>query len=100
MPTTQRVFRYTLIKLSKAITEGLLMKKTSKILIGLFAIEAAFTGFFFYSQPQCEPCLPETPCPPCISETQIIVFWAGILVAAVIIAYFIFIYFRRMKNGL
>ena len=76
------------------------MKKASKIVIGLLLIEAAFTGYYLYSQPQCEPCLPGTPCPPCISETQTIIFWAGFFIAAVTIGYLLFINFRRTKNGL
>jgi hypothetical protein len=76
------------------------MTKTSKIVIGLFLIEAALTGYYFYSQPQCEPCLPGGPCPPCISETQIITFWSGVVVAIVTIGYLLFINFRRPKNGL
>ena len=76
------------------------MTKTSKIVIGLLLIEAALTVYYFYSQPQCEPCLPGTPCPPCISETQIITFWTGVFIVAVTIVYLLFINFRRTKNGL
>lgn len=76
------------------------MTKTSKIVIRLILIEAALTGYYFYSQPQCEPCLAGVPCPPCISETQIITFWTGVVVAVVTIGFLLFINFWRTKNGL
>jgi hypothetical protein len=76
------------------------MTKTSKIVIGLLLFEAALTGYYFYSQPKCEPCLPDSPCPPCITEAQIITFWTGVFIAAVTIGYLLYIYFRRTKNGL
>jgi hypothetical protein len=30
---------------------------------------------------QCEPCLPNTPCPPCISSDQVVSFWTGLIIA-------------------
>jgi hypothetical protein len=75
------------------------MTKTSKIAIGFILIEVALSGYYFYSQPQCEPCLPDTPCPPCISETQIITFWTGVFIAIVAIVYLLFINLRRMKKN-
>jgi hypothetical protein len=67
------------------------MEKTSKIIIGLLLIEAFLTGYYFYSQPQCEPCLPGIPCPPCISEAQIVTFWAGVAIAIIAMGYLFFI---------
>jgi hypothetical protein len=76
------------------------MKKTFKILLGLVFIEAALTAFYLYAQPQCEPCLPGMPCPPCISETQTIAFWTSVLIAMITFGYLAFINFRQLKNGL
>lgn len=75
------------------------MTKTSKTVIGLLIVEAALTQYYFYAQPQCEPCPPGTLCPPCISEAQIIIFSAGILFVVVAIAYLLFINFRLTKNA-
>jgi len=50
---------------------------TNKILTGLLITEAALTAYFFYAQPQCEPCQPFEPCHACIGEGQIVTFWTG-----------------------
>jgi hypothetical protein len=71
--------------------------KTSKITIGLLLTEAVFTGYFFYAQPLCEPCLPNVPCPPCISEQQVITFWIGIIIAIISVIYLAFITYQSAK---
>lgn len=77
---------------------NIIMTKTSKIIIGLLFVEAIFTVYFYYAQPLCEPCPPNVPCPPCISEQQIITFWTGIFIAAITIVYLLFINFRKTKT--
>src|SRR5215831_5971517 len=66
------------------------MTRTTKIIIGLCIFETALTAYYFYAQPLCEPCLPGVSCLPCISESQIITFWTGILIAAATIFYLLF----------
>jgi hypothetical protein len=44
-----------------------------------FLAEAISTAYFFYAQQLCEPCLPNIPCPPCISEQQVITFWIEVV---------------------
>jgi hypothetical protein len=74
------------------------MTKTRKITIGLLFLEGILTAYFFYVQPLCEPCLPGTECPPCISEQQIMIFWTGIILAATTLFYLLFINFRKTKT--
>jgi len=59
------------------------MRSAVKIIIGFIIIEAILTGYFFYEQPMCEPCLPGTFCPPCISDEQVYARRAGIIIAIV-----------------
>lgn len=75
------------------------MKKSSKIFIVFIIVEAVLTAYFFYIQPQCEPCLPKATCPPCISDTQIKTFWAGIFIAVLTISYLLFNKFSKSKYG-
>ena len=74
-------------------------EKTSKILLtALFFAEAILTAYFFYAQPLCEPCLSDTPCPPCINEQQVITFWIEIIIALTSIIYLAFINFRKTNK--
>ena len=50
----------------------------NKIMI-LIIIEIVFIGLFFLYQPNCEPCLANTPCPSCISKEQIYILSIGIV---------------------
>ena len=77
-----------------------IMTKTSKTIIGILITEAALAAYFFYAQPLCEPCLPYGPCPPCISEEQIITCWIGVWIALVTIAYLLFTKVRWKKKAL
>ncbi|KAA3624472.1 MAG: hypothetical protein DWQ02_23015 [Bacteroidetes bacterium] len=45
------------------------------------AYEAVCIVLFFYEKAliNCEPCLPGTPCPPCISQEQITIFWMAVI---------------------
>jgi len=74
------------------------MTKTKKIIIGLLFIEAPLTAYFFYAQPLCEPCLPGTECPPCISEQQMITFWTGLIILMITVFYLLFINFKNTKT--
>ena len=76
------------------------MTKTNKILIGLITIEVVLTAYHFYAQPQCEPCLPGWPCPPCISSEQIFALFAGVVVAIVAAVYLLYINFKQKKRDL
>ena len=76
------------------------MTKTSKILIGLITIEVVLTAYHFYAQPQCEPCLPGWPCPPCISSEQIFALFAGVVVAIVAAVCLLYINLKQRKKDL
>ena len=76
----------------------LLMTKTSKIVLGLLFVEAILTAYFFYTQPLCEPCLPNVQCPPCISKGQILTFWIGVVIAIITVTYLLFVNLRKTKN--
>ncbi len=47
---------------------------------------------------QCEPCLPDTYCPPCISWEQIVSFWTGIIIAIGFILFQIIRFIRKRKS--
>ena len=76
------------------------MAKTNTILIGLIAIEIVLAAYHFYAQPECEPCLPGWPCPPCISSEQIFALVAGVLVAVLVAGYLLYINLRQKKRDL
>lgn len=65
------------------------MKKYKKIIVSFFVIEMLVVAFYFYNQPLCEPCIPGTSCPPCVSESQIVARWIGFSIAIVTICYFV-----------
>lgn len=52
-----------------------------KYWIGLLVVEALLFGYYKFIQPKCEPCLPNVPCPRCISSEQIVVLWIAFVVA-------------------
>jgi len=47
---------------------------------------------------QCEPCLPDTPCPPCITWEQIVSFWTGILIAVGFTLFQIIRFIKKRKS--
>lgn len=46
------------------------MKKDNSFLILLLCANLILFGTYKYFQPLCEPCLPNTDCPPCVSGQQ------------------------------
>ena len=52
----------------------------------LFLSEVILYVIFSFIQPQCEPCIDKTDCPPCISDTQIGLIFIGVIL------FFVFIY--------
>jgi hypothetical protein len=48
-----------------------------KFWVLLFIVETLIIYRYNFIQPQCEPCLPNTFCPPCISDEQIIWKYVG-----------------------
>ena len=74
------------------------MTKTNKILIGLITVEVILTAYHFYAQPECEPCLPGWPCPPCISSEQIFALFAGVLIAVLVAGYLLYIHLQQKKK--
>jgi hypothetical protein len=46
-------------------------------------IEFLIYAFYRANTIRCEPCLPGTYCPPCISTEQVISLWAGLVLAGI-----------------
>ena len=76
------------------------MTKTSKVIGAVTLIEAVLTVYYFYIQPKCEPCLPNSYCPPCISQAQIVILWTGAFVGLVAIIFLCYRNLRRTENGM
>lgn len=67
------------------------------LLAVLLVIEVALMKWIIHIQPQCEPCLPGAPCPPCISDDQRL--WmtiGGLLPVGVVVAQLLLL--RRERN--
>lgn len=57
-----------------------LIKKNSSFWILIICINLIFWGMYKYYKPLCEPCLPNSDCPPCLSDEQyFIIYFAPIL---------------------
>ncbi len=58
----------------------------------LLVIVTAVSGcLYWYFQPLCEPCLPGSQCPPCVSDEQYGLVW-------VTIVFYIVLLYLKMKN--
>lgn len=66
-----------------------------KYWIGFVVIEALLFVYYKIIQPNCEPCLPDQPCPRCISSEQIVILWFAFVVA---VAFLIFRLFYLLKK--
>lgn len=53
------------------------IKFSSRKLTALLLLEASCILLFRYHQPQCEPCMPGTDCPPCLSTIQMVIAVVG-----------------------
>ncbi len=58
-------------------------------------IEIILIFGYYYYQPFCEPCLPDTYCPPCISREQNILKFSGLLLFAIFIVWKIIVLFKK-----
>lgn len=66
-----------------------------KYWIGFIAIEILLFVYFKIMQPKCEPCLPNEPCPRCITSEQIVILW---LVFVVAVAFLVWRLFHLLKK--
>lgn len=73
------------------------MEKIIKPILILIIAELTLLAYYIYQQPQCEPCLPNTDCPPCRSDEQVMAIRAGILIG-VLSASYMFLVRRRAKS--
>ncbi len=65
------------------------IKFSSRKLTVLLLLEALCIFLFRYHQPQCEPCMAGTDCPPCLSSIQIVIAvvgGAGLILLVVLVA--------------
>ncbi len=66
------------------------MSQLLKWTIAFFVVAGLLTAAYLYSQPLCGPCRPGYPCPPCISDTQIVIKWIDLTLVALYFAYLIY----------
>ncbi len=65
------------------------MERKSKRIWMLGTVEAILLVYYFFQQPECEPCLSEVDCPPCMSEQQVWAVAMGTLIGVISIWYFV-----------
>lgn len=63
------------------------MKKMIIHWLVFIVVELFVVWFYLDHSIRCEPCLEGSPCPPCISEAQVVSYWTGILIAVVFIVW-------------
>jgi len=74
--------------------------KQSKILIAFLLVEAAIAIFYVHAQPNCEPCITGMPCPPCISQSQIVAICIAAFIAFAVLLYFIVDQIKSKKSSI
>ena len=66
-----------------------------KYWIVLIALEALLFIYYKISQPNCEPCLPNQDCRPCISSEQIVVIWIGFMVGVAVLVWRLIDFYKK-----
>ena len=89
-------------KIRKTKKRSLNMKSILKVfkscLFKLFLLDLILLLLFKYHQPECEPCLDDINCPPCLSEEQYFIIYFGIAVNIVICIICVFKSFSDHKT--
>lgn len=71
-----------------------------KYWIGLIVVEVLLFGYYKIIQPICEPCLPNVPCPRCITSEQIVVLWIAFVVAVAFLVWRLFHLLKKKSEKL
>jgi hypothetical protein len=64
------------------------------------AIEILLFVYFKIMQPKCEPCLPNEPCPRCITSEQIVILWFAFVVAVAFLVWRLFHLLKKKTDKL
>ncbi|MDE3247391.1 MAG: hypothetical protein KGO82_01945 [Bacteroidota bacterium] len=65
-------------------------RRNQQLVLSLVVALIALAFLYVYAQPNCEPCLPNTDCPACISATQITALSLAALIVLFGTGYFLF----------
>ncbi len=75
------------------------MKTIIRIIVGLSILAIIFAYKYYDLKPFCEPCLTESDCPPCVSDTQVLMLRLLILDLLVILAIVVIAVVKRNKKS-
>lgn len=67
----------------------------AKFWLGILYLETLLYYCYKIMQPQCEPCLPNEYCPPCVTQEQIIIKFVGLSVAILFLIWQMIVAFRK-----
>lgn len=81
--------------LSMKSTPTTLTESVGKLLILFVIILGVGYGLYQYYQPLCEPCLPNTDCPPCIAKEQYVVMYLIGVIEVIILVRVIYLALKK-----
>lgn len=94
-----------LVVISKKLKYSISRKNVTAIIFFLIClwsiVEVLLVFFYYYTQPLCEPCIDDMPCPPCVSIEQIWIrrlFVVNVIFIPILILTIVIISRKRLKK--
>ncbi|NUY81033.1 hypothetical protein HUK80_09015 [Flavobacterium sp. MAH-1] len=70
----------------------------TKFWLGILHLETLLYYCYKIMQPNCEPCLPNEYCPPCVTQEQTIIKFLGLAIAVLFLIWQMIAAFRKSSN--